>query len=234
MKLPKLTLIDDLLSLLYPQVCAACGTLLFKHEEIVCLSCRVLLPKTGYEMDDNNPVSRIFWGRIPFHAVSACYFFSKQGKIQHLIHELKYKKNTEAGLFLGEEIAKELIQSDLYQNIDFIVPVPLHPKKIRIRGYNQSEILGRGMTKIMQSKLSTSNLTRAVASSSQTKKSRFARWENVKDIFVLNRPDEFAGKHILLIDDVITTGSTIEACGRILMQSPEIKVSVAAAACAVL
>jgi ComF family protein len=233
MKLPKISLIDNFLSLLYPQVCAACGTLLLKEEATVCLSCRILLPKTGYEMDDNNPVSRVFWGRIPFNAVSACFFFSKQGKIQHLIHELKYKKNTDAGLFLGNEIAKELIQSPLYQNIDFIVPVPLHPKKIRIRGYNQSEIIGRGMIEIVQCKLSTSNLARAVASTTQTKKSRFARWENVKDIFVLNRPEEFAGKHILLIDDVITTGSTIEACGRMLMQSQGIKVSVAAAACAV-
>jgi ComF family protein len=233
MKKSKITLIDNLLSLLYPQVCAACGTLLYSHEEVVCLSCRVLLPKTGYEMNENNPVSRIFWGRIPFNTVSACYFFSKQGKIQHLIHELKYKKNTDAGMFLGKEIAKELMQSPLYQNIDFVVPVPLHPKKKRIRGYNQSEIIGRGMVEIMPGKLNNNNLIRSVSSSSQTKKSRFARWENVKDIFVLSRPAEFSGKHVLLIDDVITTGSTIEACGRVLMQAPDIKVSVAAAACAV-
>ncbi|NOU46488.1 MAG: ComF family protein [Bacteroidales bacterium] len=233
MKKQKLPLFDNLLSLLYPQVCAACGTLLYSHEETVCLSCRVLLPKTGYEKEESNPVSRVFWGRIPFNAVSACYFFSKQGKIQHLIHELKYKKNTDAGLFLGKEIAKELIQSPLYQNIDCIVPVPLHPKKIRIRGYNQSEIIGKGMAEVIQSRLNTNNLLRTAASTSQTKKSRFARWENVKDIFVLNQPEEFAGKHILLVDDVITTGSTIEACGRALMQSPGIKVSVAAAACAV-
>lgn len=233
MKLPKIQLIDDVLSLLYPQVCAACGTLLYRNEEIVCLSCRVLLPKTGFEKDENNPISRIFWGRIPFNSASACFFFSKKGKIQHLIHELKYKKNIDAGLFLGNETAKELSQSSLYQGIDFIVPVPLHPKKIQKRGYNQSEIIGQGMTELLGCKLNSTNLNRAVASTTQTKKSRFARWENVKDIFVLNRPEEFAGKHILLIDDVITTGSTIEACGRVLLQAPGIKVSVAAAACAV-
>jgi len=229
----KLPILDDFLSLLYPQVCAACGTLLYRQEETVCLSCRMLLPKTGYEKEDNNPISRIFWGRIPFNAVSACFFFSKQGKIQHLIHELKYKKNADAGYFLGREIGKELAQSSYYQGIDYIVPVPLHPTKMRIRGYNQSEIIGKGIREIMCCTLSNDNLSRAVASKTQTKKSRFARWENVKDIFKLNRPEEFAGKHVLLVDDVITTGSTIEACGKVLMQAPAIKVSVAAAACAV-
>ena len=225
--------IENLLSLFYPDVCAACGTLLYKGEETVCLSCRVLLPKTGYEKDDHNPIARMFWGRIPFHAVSSCYFFSKQGKIQHLIHELKYKQNKEAGLFLGKELAKTLSESRFFSDIDFIVPVPLHPKKMHKRGYNQSEIIGKGMLETIPAQLSTSNLVRAVASSTQTRKTRSARWENVKDIFVLKRPDEFAGRHVLLIDDVITTGSTIEACGRVLAQAPDIKISVAAAACAV-
>ncbi len=175
----------------------------------------------------------MFWGRIPFHAVSSCYFFSKQGKIQHLVHELKYKKNKDAGLFLGNELAKSLSESPYFSGIDFIVPVPLHPKKMHKRGYNQSEIIGKGMTEIIPAELNTTNLVRSVASATQTHKSRLARWDNVKDIFILNRPEEFAGRHVLLIDDVITTGSTIEACGRALLQAPDIKISVAAAACAV-
>jgi ComF family protein len=225
--------IDNILSLFYPDVCAACGSLLYKNEKTVCLSCRVLLPKTAYEKDDHNPVARMFWGRIPFHAVSSCYFFSKHGKIQHLVHELKYKKNKDAGLFLGNELAKSLSESPYFSGIDFIVPVPLHPKKMHKRGYNQSEIIGKGMTEIIPAELNTTNLVRSVASATQTHKSRLARWDNVKDIFILNRPEEFAGRHVLLIDDVITTGSTIEACGRALLQAPDIKISVAAAACAV-
>ncbi len=226
-------IIESVLSLLFPRVCAACGKLLYKGEDTVCLSCRVLLPRTHFETDERNPIARIFWGRIPFHAVSACYYFSKHGKVQHLIHELKYKKNREAGLFLGRELATSLTQSEVFHSIDCIVPVPLHPKKLRKRGYNQSEVIALGMAEIMPVQLDTTTLRRAVASTSQTKKSRMARWENVKDIFELADPEKFAGKHVLLIDDVITTGSTIEACGRVLAQAPDIKISVAAAACAV-
>ncbi|KAF0131959.1 MAG: putative amidophosphoribosyltransferase [Bacteroidetes bacterium] len=222
----------DLLAIFYPEVCPACGTLLSKDEKTICLSCRFLMPKTGYETVTDNPMARMFWGRTHLHAVSACYFFAKKGRVQHLIHDLKYKSNRDAGLFLGKEMAEEIKRSALYSEIDFIVPVPLHPKKIRIRGYNQSEILALGMREILPAPLSTDNLVRAIATDTQTKKSREARWRNVKDIFMMKNPEQFANKHILLIDDVITTGSTIEACANVLAAAPGIKISVAAAACA--
>lgn len=225
-------LINNFFSLFYPEVCPSCGNLLNKGEETVCLSCRFLMPRTGYETIPDNPLARMFWGRIRLNAVSACYFFAKKGRVQPLIHELKYKNNRAAGYFLGKEMAKEIKQSTFFEGVDYIVPVPLHPKKIRVRGYNQSEVIASGMREVMKIPIITDNLMRAVATASQTKKSREARWQNVKDIFVLNRPDLFIGKHILLIDDVITTGSTIEACGNALLMTPGIKVSVAAAACA--
>ncbi len=222
---------EPLISLLYPEVCPACGELLQSDESTICLSCQFLLPRTGYEKVSDNPVARMFWGRTHLHAASACFFFAKKGRVQHLIHELKYKGNQDAGLFLGKEMAKEIEQSPLFQSIDLIVPVPLHPKKIRIRGYNQSEVLARGMLNHLPAIVSTQHLIRTTATETQTKKSREARWKNVKDIFALNQPDELAGKHVLLVDDVITTGSTIEACANVLMQVPNIRISVAAAAC---
>lgn len=222
---------EPLISLLYPEVCPACGELLQSDESTICLSCQFLLPRTGYEKVSDNPVARMFWGRTHLHAASACFFFAKKGRVQHLIHELKYEGNQDAGLFLGKEMAKEIEQSPLFQSIDLIVPVPLHPKKIRIRGYNQSEVLARGMLKHLPAVVSTQHLIRTTATETQTKKSREARWKNVKDIFALNQPDELAGKHVLLVDDVITTGSTIEACANVLMQVPNIRISVAAAAC---
>ncbi len=221
------------LSLLYPEVCAACGALLQHDEKVVCLSCQYLAPKTGYENVGDNPVARIFWGRVHLHAASATFFFAKKGRIQHLIHELKYKGNQEAGLFLGEEMGKALHQSAFFSDIDVLIPVPLLPKKVKVRGYNQSEIIAKGMMRHLPASLSTHHLVRSVATETQTKKSREARWKNVRDIFVVNRAEEIAGKHLLLIDDVITTGSTIEACAQKLLEIPGVKVSVAAAACAV-
>jgi ComF family protein len=225
-------LLRDLLSLFYPELCPSCSNLLSRDEKTICLSCRFLMPKTGYETVADNPVARMFWGRVRLNAVSACYFFVKKGRVQPLIHELKYKSNKKAGHFLGVEMAKQIIQSPLYEGVDFIVPVPLHPKKIKLRGYNQSEIIADGMTEVMKAPMNKDVLVREVATSSQTRKSREARWQNVKDIFVLKETELFEGKHILLIDDVITTGSTIEACANTLLKVKGIKVSVAAAACA--
>ena len=224
-------LLHDLLSLFYPEVCAACGTLLHRNEDTVCLSCRHLLPDTGYELVADNPVARMFYGRIRFEQVTGLYFFSKKGKVQHLIHELKYKNNRDAGIFLGHELGKRLLDSPLYTNIDVIVPVPLHPKRQRKRGYNQSDLIAKGISEITHWPVNHHNLIRASTTATQTKKSRSARWENVKDIFVLRNPDAFADKHILLIDDVITTGSTIEACAIALSKANAVRVSVAAAAC---
>jgi len=223
---------SDLFSLLFPEVCPSCGSLLMKDEKTVCISCRVLMPKTGYELIADNPVARIFWGRIPLHAVSACYFFAKKGRVQPLIHELKYKGNSDAGLFLGREMAKELVKAPLFADVDFLIPVPLHPKREKKRGYNQSEVIARGMAEVMPAKISYNNLVRAVATETQTKKSREDRWQNVKEIFELRKAELLENKHICIIDDVITTGSTIEACAMALQDVPGIKISVATAACA--
>ena len=134
----KLNWIDALIGLLYPSVCAACGKSLFKWEKLVCTHCRCLLPKTGYELNEDNPLARMFYGKVRLKAVTACFFFSKEGKVQHLIHELKYKGNSDAGVFLGQELGKTIKDAPLFQGIDYLIPVPLHPKREKKRGYNQS------------------------------------------------------------------------------------------------
>lgn len=228
----QLSLLENIVSLFYPEVCAACGNVLFRQEQTVCTKCQFLLPKTGYEKQSDNPLAQIFFGRVDFHAVTACFFFSKKGKVQHLVHELKYKKNREAGYFLGREMGKILVESPLFNDVNLIIPAPLHPKRQHQRGYNQSEILALGMCQIMHREISVKHLLRAVNTATQTKKSREERYENMKNTFVVKNTNELEGKHVLLVDDVITTGATLEACGKLLLEIPKIKVSIATAACA--
>ena len=228
----KITFIDSIIGLFYPSVCAACGTSLFKWETLVCTRCRSLLPKTGYEWDKNNPLARIFYGKVRLKAVTASFFFSKEGRVQHLIHELKYKGNSDAGLFLGQELGKALKEAPLFQGLDYLIPVPLHPKRERERGYNQSMMIARGMAAVLGVPIGDDVLLRSVNTSTQTHKSKDERWQNVKDIFELRHSELLEGKYVLLIDDVLTTGATLEACALTLSSVPGITISCATAACA--
>lgn len=225
-------ILNDLVSLFYPELCPCCGMLLNHTEKIICLSCQYLLPRTGFEHYADNPVARLFYGKVHIHGALACYFFAKHGRMQPLIHELKYKSNREVGLFLGRETGKAVLSSSLYSDVSFLVPVPLHPKRERKRGYNQSEIIARGINQVSGIKVLVNNLVRGVATQTQTRKSREERWKNVKDIFAVQHPEALVGKHVLLIDDVITTGSTIEGCVKVLEPIEGIRISVAAVAVA--
>lgn len=225
-------LFKHFLNLLFPRVCAACGNLLFESEKTVCTTCRFLLPKTGYESHLDNPLAQMFYGQMPFHAVTAEFFFSKTGKVQHLIHGLKYHGCRENGIFLGQEIGKSLLEATDYQDINIIIPIPLHPKKEKIRGYNQSHVIAKGIAETMKIPIAENCLVRNVFTVTQTKKSRDERWENVKNIFELKNPEKLIGKHVLLVDDVLTTGATLISAGKALMQIEGIKISVATVACA--
>lgn len=224
-------LLDDFISLIYPRICMACGNSLYKHEKIICNYCLYHLPKTYFHLEKDNPVSQKFWGRVNIESVAAYYYFSKAGKVQHLIHQLKYNKQKEIGIFVGKLYGIELKNSVLFKNTDIIVPVPLHPKKQRIRGYNQSEMFAKGLSVSMDVDINTNILYRNISSETQTKKSRYKRWENVKEIFKIKDAETLKDKNILLVDDVITTGSTLEACANALLQIPGTKVSIATMAC---
>ena len=225
-------LLTHLINLFYPRVCAACGNLLMSKEETVCLSCRYLLPKTLYEKNADNPLAQMFYGQIDFHAVTAEFFFSKTGKVQHLLHQLKYEGNKDAGFFLGQQLGESIKETELFQRIDYVVPIPLHPKKEHIRGYNQSHVIAQGVENMTEIPIIKDCLYRKVFTSTQTKKSREERWDNVKDIFDIKNGERLKGQHVLLIDDVLTTGATLMAAGKTLSQIPDIKISVATAACA--
>ena len=224
--------LHSILNLFYPRVCAACGESLLKDEETVCLKCRYLLPKTGYELNPDNPLAQTFYGRVKFHAVTACFFFAKSGKVQHLIHELKYKGNKEAGVFLGQQLGETIKDAPLFQGIDYLIPVPLHPKREKQRGYNQSLMIAKGINEVTGIPIGDKYLIRAVNTATQTKKSAEERYKNVKDIFEVRFPEELEGKHILLIDDVLTTGATLESCAHQLENISGIVISAATAACA--
>ena len=222
-----MTLIEDFTSLFFPRVCNACEAPLMHNEEIICMSCLFHLPKTNFHREQENPVSRLFWGRVDIQAAAACYYFRKGSKIQHLMHQFKYKGHKEIGVFIGDLYGDELIKSSGFNTVNAVIPVPLHRKKVNKRGFNQSERFAMGLSQSMNIDLVTSVLVRKTASETQTKKTKFRRWENVKEIFDIEQAETLEGKHLLLVDDVITTGSTIEACATVLHQIPGVKVSVA-------
>ncbi len=224
-------LLEGFLGLFYPNICACCSTSLMHGESYVCSHCLYDLPATNFYKEKDNPVVQIFWGRVSVEYATANYFFKKGNHVQHLIHQIKYRGQKEIGEMLGREMGKNLCVSH-FNTADMVVPVPLHPQKLRKRGYNQSEWIARGVSEAMKKTLDTTTLIRHSTTSSQTRRKRFDRWENVDSGFGLSNPVNFAGKHVLLIDDVITTGATLEACIHAIQKSDGAKVSVATLAVA--
>lgn len=223
-------MLKDFISLIFPKICVSCGKSLYKNEHSICTYCAYHLPKTNYHLDNENPVAKIFWGRTTIFSAAAFYNFNKGGQVQHLIHQLKYKGRSEVGVAVGKLYGYELMQSEYFKTVTIIIPVPLHPKRQKKRGYNQSDCFAEGLAKSMKAEADCKTLYRACESETQTKKSRFMRWKNVETIFQLRDLKTLEGKHVLLVDDVITTGATFEACAQTLLQVPGIKVSIAAIA----
>ena len=224
--------LSDFISLIFPRICAGCGNSLWKHEEAICHFCEYHLPKTNFHKEKENPVSRLFWGKVYIENATAYYLFHKGSKFQDLIHKLKYNGKQEIGFYLGLQLGTDLFESELYKNIDFVIPVPLHPKREKKRGYNQCDSIAKGIAEGMKIKTNTKALYRNTATETQTKKSKEERWKNVENIFSVKHPEILEGKHFLLVDDVITTGSTLEACANALLTIKNTKVSIACLAVA--
>lgn len=211
----------------FPALCPSCGKKLLPSEQGVCLECIANLPRTNNFRERDNAAETLMAGRIPFERIASFCVFTKGGVLPPLIHALKYRQGKNIGLLLGKLYGKDLKNSEFILPVHQIVPVPLHPKKEKERGYNQAEIIANGLSESLSLPVSTGNLIRSIHNPTQTKRSRTQRWDNVKNIFEVKNPAAFAGKHILLVDDVITTGSTLEACGVALQKCPSIKISIA-------
>jgi ComF family protein len=226
------TILSPLLHFFYPHNCLGCGSDIVEKENFLCLECINNLPHTAFAWHANNPVEKIFWGRIPVTAGMSEFYFSKDSIIQNLIHEFKYRGNRKVGLYLGNMIGKSLLNSNRFSHIDALVPLPLFAQREFKRGYNQSSILCAGINEIMNIPLITKNVTRIIHTETQTKKSRIERWENVERSFSVLDPGSLQGKHILLVDDVITTGATLEACGAEILKIEDTGLSIATLAIA--
>jgi ComF family protein len=216
----------DFFNLLYPYLCVVCGENLQRNEQHICLTCLNAIPKTNYHLHPDNPIEKRFWGKVPVYRATAFFFFQKGSPFQKLLHVLKYKGNKEIGEIIGKYAAVELLDSPDFMSVDVIIPVPLHPCKYKKRGYNQSEWIGKGLSLILEKPQDTNTLLRVKINATQTKKSVFERYENTEGIFECNDSNTLVGKHILLVDDVLTTGSTLEACINALLKIDGVKVSV--------
>lgn len=219
--------IADFFNLVYPETCAACNQLLVKNENMVCTNCLYEIPKTNFHKEAGNPVEQIFWGRVKIEKATALFYFKQKSKYRRLIHQLKYKGNIEIGVEMGRWLGAALFETGWTNDIDVLIPVPLHPKRLKKRGYNQSEVICRGISQICNKPTDSLSLVRTKASETQTKKSKFDRWLNVETLFAISDPALIEGRHVLLVDDVITTGATLEACIHCLLGIKGVKVSVA-------
>ncbi len=219
--------------LFYPVLCEGCKQPLVAPETILCISCLLEMPQTKYHNLPNNDTALLFAGRIPFINATTYAWFTNDGLLQLLLHGLKYKGKKEIGVFLGQQFALSLLDTDWIHTIDLIIPVPLHPKKKAIRGYNQSMMIANGISNILKKPATEEILFRIKHTESQTNKSRTERLKNMEGAFKINPLKELKNTHILLCDDVLTTGATLEACANILLLQENIKISIATVGIAV-
>jgi ComF family protein len=219
---------ESLLHILFPHNCCGCGTDILVDDSMICAECLSSLPETIFHMHGANPVEKKFWGRIPLAAATAHYYFSQGSIVQRLMHEMKYNNNKALGLQLGRLMGMELIKSNRFYYIDALVPLPLFAAKEKKRGYNQATLLCEGMAEVMNKAVLIDIIARREHTETQTKKGRMERWLNMEGKFELLKPEAIADKHILLVDDIITTGATLEACGHEILRAEGVRLSIAA------
>jgi ComF family protein len=217
----------DFISLLFPQLCCACEESLVANEELICTDCLYNLPFTNFHLHPDNIVAQQFWGKINLEAAYSLYYFTKGGKVQNLMHHFKYNGMQRIGNLLGKIAGGQLSKNDVFNAVDFIIPVPLHKSRLKQRGYNQSACFAEGLSQKLSAVVEENNLVRLKATETQTHRSRFARFENMQEVFTVNYPEKLINKHVLLVDDIVTTGSTLEACAIQLLKIKGLKLSIA-------
>ncbi len=216
---------NSFLQLFYPRLCEGCSQALLVQEQILCVGCTAELPLTNYHHIPENETANRFAGRLKFEYASSLAYFTAEGLLQHLLHQLKYHDKQEVGVYLGQQLGLGLRETDWIKTIDVIIPVPLHPKKEAMRGYNQSNSIAEGLSDILNKPVNKTGLYRLRHTESQTKKSRTERIDNMQEVFGVRNATTLEHKHVLIVDDVLTTGATLEACALVLQTIPGIKVS---------
>lgn len=224
--------LGDLVGLFLPRRCAACDRPLTRSETSLCLGCLNDLPRLRLHQEPGNRVERLFWGKVPVEAAAALLQFNRSGKVQRMLHRLKYTGDRTVGLELGRMMAETLQGSERFSTLDTILAVPLHPSRLRQRGFNQSQVLVDGFREVWPLRSMHQSLMRVTRTTTQTHKGRWDRWTNVKEAFDLVSPEVLAGAHVLVVDDVVTTGATLEGCIRALTSAQGLRVSVCTAATA--
>lgn len=225
--------IESFLSILFPRYCIVCSTILGKGEECLCISCNIGLPRTNYHLEKDNFMEKLLWGRVPLEHATSYLFYYRGSDYRKIIHRLKYNGQEEVGRLMGAQLTTEIIGSGFFDSIDIIIPVPLHRKRLHQRGYNQSEIIARGISEITGIAVDNSLVTRKRNTGTQTQQTVFNRSENMEDAFIFSGKEEIINKHILLVDDVLTTGATIAACSKALEKAGCKRISVITLAIAV-
>lgn len=216
----------DLINLFYPRICAACRSVLVKHENYICIGCLYNLPKTNFHLDRDNSMAELFWGRVNIESAAAYYYFERGSKCRKILHQIKYRGNKELAYFLGSLYGNELYRAGSLSVPELIIPVPLHPKRLKKRGFNQSEWFARGVATGLKKPVRTDIIQRIAGIETQTRKSRTERWENVENSFSVVNPSEIENKHLMLVDDVVTTGATLESCASVLLEKGGMSISI--------
>lgn len=222
--------VTDLAGLFLPRRCSGCDSPLMRREEGICLACKQDLPYTRFHDDAENAVERLFWGRVELEAATALLHFEQGTNVRRILHRLKYKGDSEAGTAIGGLMAQALQGSRRFSTVDAILAVPLHPRKQRLRGYNQSQFIVDGFRKEWPLISAQGSVVRGTSTTTQTRRGRLDRWTNVKEAFELRRPELLVDRHLLLVDDVVTTGATLEGCIRATAGVPGLRISVCTAA----
>ncbi len=224
----------DFINLFYPNVCLACSANLLAGEEVICFRCESEMPQTEHWCTPDNALMKRFAGRVKIEGAAALYQFNKGAAVQQLLHQLKYRKRQDVARHIGENLGYKLKDEEsVIKKVDIVVPVPLHWKKLRARGYNQCDPLAEGIAGVLEVPWSATAIERRHENVSQTKKNRFERWDNVAEIFAVADASQIEGKHVLLVDDVVTTGATAEACLQTILKFNNTRASFASIAVAI-
>ncbi len=221
-----------LVNLFFPKVCYACLNILSDNEDTICVNCRHDLPVTNFHFDNDDSVTKALYGRAKIEHGTALFRFEKKGLVQQLIHGLKYKGYETIGYALGDWLGGELNELEHYRTVDVVIPVPLHKNKLKKRGYNQVTKFGQQIAKALEAHYEDDVLIKVTNTTSQTTKSRFTRWNNTDELFTIKNINSIENKHVLLVDDLITTGATLEACITVLQKAKNVKISIATMAIA--